>query len=218
MVLKIIATFVIGVLLSGVIFALLMVLQPILSKTKSVFITHNAMPIISIIFILIMYFVLPVTFNAFNFKGLSNMSAWIVMLLTAVTVAFMISKKGERLSKLPTDISMIIMNGFMMEICQRLFMQVLLITLLQMFGISNYKLWSIILNAMVWCVGIAIQEAIARKKFDKEFWLDITCSLMFSIGIGYVLVESGCIFLTMIGHGLERLLSNIFRKFNFAQK
>lgn len=72
MVLKIIATFVIGVLLSGVIFALLMVFQPILSKTKSIFITYNAMPTISIIFILIMYFVLPVTFNAFNFKGLSN--------------------------------------------------------------------------------------------------------------------------------------------------
>lgn len=99
----------------------------------------------------------------------------------------------------------------MMEICQRLFMQVLLLTLLQMFDIPSYKLWSIILTALVWCVGIAIQEAITRKKFDKEFWLDTTCSLVFSIGIGYVLVESGFIFLTMIGHGLERLLSNIFR-------
>lgn len=211
MVIKIIATFVIGLLFSGVIFGLLMVFQPILSKTKSIFITYNAMPILSTIFILIMYFVLPVNFNAFNFKGLSNMRAWIVMLATVVTVAFMISKKGERLSKLPSDILMIIVNGFMMEVCQRLFMQVLLITVLQMFDIPGYKLWSIILTAVVWCVGIAIQEVITRKKFDKEFWLDTTCSFVFSIGIGYVLVESGCIFFTMIGHGLERLLSNVFR-------
>lgn len=211
MVIKIIATFVIGLLFSGVIFGLLMVFQPIFSKTKSIFITHNEMPIISTIFIIIMYFVLPVNFNAFNVKGLSNMRAWTIMLVTVVIVAFMIAKKGKRLSKLPNDIMLIIVNGAMMEICQRLFMQVLLVTLLQMFGIPGHKLWSIILTAMIWCVGIAIQEAITRKKFDKEFWLDISCSFVFSIGIGYVLVESGCIILTMIGHGLERLLSNIFR-------
>jgi hypothetical protein len=79
--------------------------------------------------------------------------------------------------------------------------------LLKLWEVSNAGFLSYLLNAFVWCTGIIVQALLDREAFNKDLFLDVFASFLFSIGIGYVFMRSGLIILPLIAHFMERIVS-----------
>ncbi|HEX3021152.1 MAG TPA: hypothetical protein VHP81_02005, partial [Lachnospiraceae bacterium] len=59
-----------------------------------------------------------------------------------------------------------------------------------MWEVSNAGFLSYLLNAFVWCTGIMVQALLEREAFNKDLFLEVFASFLFSIGIGYVYMRS----------------------------
>ena len=161
------------------------------------------MPIVSIIPTILLLIITRI--NIFKIEEILNVPLWIILIITVAVVVLLISQNNikEQISK-----TEIIINGFegiMMEIPQRMFMQTFIFVFLEKFNVNNSSIWTVIINGIVWCLGIITQGILIKKKVNKQLMIDIVSSFIFSIGIGYVFVKSGLILL--IAHFLERVLS-----------
>ena len=103
-------------------------------------------------------------------------------------------------------------DGIFMEIPQRLMMQSFVWYILKQFKIDNAIVFSIFINAMIWCSSIIIQNMIFKIKFEKSTVREIFSSFFFSVGAGYILIKTEFIVFTMIAHLVERIVSTRIRR------
>ena len=141
-----------------------------------------------------------------------------IAILTAIISAILISSKKQREHISGIKLLWWGFDGVFMEIPQRLTMQSFIYGILKCWEMPYIDLWTVICTAVVWCLGIVIQNRIVKQPFDKEFLFELAASLVFSVGIGYAYQKSGVIILTMIGHFCERMISNALLNDDKVQK
>ena len=82
---------------------------------------------------------------------------------------------------------------------------------------GNTPSLSVIITALIWCGSICIQGVIFKTKFDENMFYELAASFIFSMGVGQVLMRTGFIGFTMVGHFMERIVSTKIRKSRFAK-
>lgn len=71
---------------------------------------------------------------------------------------------------------------------------------------------AIVMNTVLWVQYILIQDFLSGISINRATINKIIASACFSIGIGYLYASSGSILLTMLGHGMERILSELLHR------
>lgn len=148
-----------------------------------------------------------------NIKSITAWRHWLVVLLTAIVTALIISKNDVENPPKGKDLLLYGLDGILMEIPQPMMMQSFLWYVLARFNVHSALYISVFINAAVWCVGIVIQNLIFKIQLDKKTFREIISSMFFSVCVGYILAETGFILFTMAAHFAERILSTIFRQF-----
>jgi heme/copper-type cytochrome/quinol oxidase subunit 4 len=206
-IIKILITYLLGFTLSVLLFALSFVASNKIKKEKLKYVFPFLMPIVAIVPTLIVLTKIDMKDRVFNISAITDGVCWSVLLITVLVVAFLISMKSKRTKMTSKEILANGLSGMTMEIPQRLLMQTLLYMLLKLWEVSNAGFLSYLLNAFVWCTGIIVQALLDREAFNKDLFLDVFASFLFSIGIGYVFMRSGLIILPLIAHFMERIVS-----------
>lgn len=190
-----------GFILSGILFGI----SIFFSNTKAKIIGSFLMPVISIV---PTFFLLIFTgIDVFKFENLFAGVCWIALLITDAIVILLILSNGSKIYLSGREIFINGLEGLMMEIPQRMFMQTLIFALLRYWNVDNSNIWCVVVTALIWCLGISVQAFIFKQKLDKTLFIEVLASFIFSIGIGYVFMRSELILLPMIAHFLERIVS-----------
>ena len=198
MVIGIIVSFALGMLLSGIWFGLVIALERISDKCKLYSISRVKSVIAAVI---PTYIILKLNNHYFfNVKSVSDWKAWIEILGVAIITAFIVSKNEVETLPSGKELLWYGIDGIFMEIPQRLMMQSFVWCILKQFKIDNAIVFSIFINAMIWCSSIIIQNIIFKIKFEKSTVREIFSSFFFSVGAGYILIKTEFIVFTMIAH------------------
>lgn len=209
MVIGIIVSFALGMLLSGIWFGLVIALERISDKCKLYSISRVKSVIAAVI---PTYIILKLNNHYFfNVKSVSDWKAWIEILGVAIITAFIVSKNEVETLPSGKELLWYGIDGIFMEIPQRLMMQSFVWCILKQFKIDNAIVFSIFINAMIWCSSIIIQNIIFKIKFEKSTVREIFSSFFFSVGAGYILIKTEFIIFTMIAHLVERIVSTRIR-------
>lgn len=209
MVIGIIVSFALGMLLSGIWFGLVIALERISDKCKLYSISRVKSVIAAVI---PTYIILKLNNHYFfNVKSVSDWKAWIEILGVAIITAFIVSKNEVETLPSGKELLWYGIDGIFMEIPQRLMMQSFVWCILKQFKIDNAIVFSIFINAMIWCSSIIIQNMIFKIKFEKSTVREIFSSFFFSVGAGYILIKTEFIIFTMIAHLVERIVSTRIR-------
>jgi hypothetical protein len=104
------------------------------------------------------------------------------------------------------------LDGVSMEIPQRLLIQNLFIVLGLNQVIYSELTLGILLNAAIWVQFIIIQEVIIEKKVSFAVIPELTASFWFSIWVGILYRVTGNIVIALFTHGLQRIVTYVFRK------
>lgn len=162
----------------------------------------------SLILFLIIWYLSPLKISIFNINNLWNLRNILLMLLSIIPTGIIIRKRKSHIDNPLENF----LNGAMMEIPQRLLIQNLFIIL----GINTviYKelTLGIFLNALVWVQFIIVQEVINKQKISSKIVPDIVASFWFSIWVGILYSITGNIVVTMITHGVQRIVAYEIRK------
>lgn len=142
----------------------------------------------------------------YQLRNLDDLSIYAVAALTVLVTIFIVLKIW-RPYKTSKEMLLSGLDAVAMEIVQRLMMQPFVYWLLLRFGVTHAELLAILITAIIWCMGILTQQLMQKEVFDKNFGMEMLASFVFSFGIGYVFQKSGFILLTMLAHGMERVLS-----------
>lgn len=210
MVIGIIVSFALGMLLSGIWFGLVIALERISDKCKLYSISRFKSVIAAVI---PTYIILKLNNHYFfNVKSVSDWKAWIEILGVAIITAFIVSKNEVETLPSGKELLWYGIDGIFMEIPQRLMMQSFVWCILKQFKIDNAIVFSIFINAMIWCSSIIIQNMIFKIKFEKSTVREIFSSFFFSVGAGYILIKTEFIVFTMIAHLVERIASTWIRR------
>lgn len=210
MVIGIIVSFALGMLLSGIWFGLVIALERISDKCKLYSISRFKSVIAAVI---PTYIILKLNNHYFfNVKSVSDWKAWIEILGVAIITAFIVSKNEVETLPSGKELLWYGIDGIFMEIPQRLMMQSFVWYILKQFKIDNAIVFSIFINAMIWCSSIIIQNMIFKIKFEKSTVREIFSSFFFSVGAGYILIKTEFIVFTMIAHLVERIVSTRIRR------
>ncbi|BCN32657.1 hypothetical protein [Anaeromicropila herbilytica] len=163
--------------------------------------TQYISQILSLVAFLVMYKVSSVKIPVLNLTGVISIKSVTLLIITVIVTAFIVSScKKERHNLFEWFI-----GGVLMEIPQRLFMQTFFMIVLS--GVENGYYIAILLNAILWVQFIILQEIISGSKINRVVIMDSISSAFFSIGVGLLYVQTGCILMTMLAHGLERIVS-----------
>lgn len=192
-----------GIVLVGVLYAAAALLGSLCKGRGSALL----FPLASLPFVLALFLLSPRPLIGFTFLTPWDASVWIgasAAVLAAAGLTFFLHR-GEQttVAKLFGQAA----AGSLMELPQRLLLQNFLYLLLLIWELPHAALWSVVLNALVWCGGIAAQALLTRERFSLHLFLEGLASLLFSLGIGLAFFKSGCILLAVAAHFLERLLS-----------
>lgn len=138
-----------------------------------------------------------------NFFG--NSKIWITALITVIittTIKLFNSHKNIKIDN--EELLEMCANSACMEIAQRMMMQLIIVYMIGRF--EGEPFWGIPITAIIWCMGLVTQALVVREKIDKDLFIDVIASFVFSMGMGTVFYNSGCIFISMLGHAAERFL------------
>lgn len=200
---NLILSFLFAFIIMGAIFGTGQILYSFLNKFKVTNkLSRYSIQIISLFCYILMNIFMKVNMTVLKLQGLLNIKYWIWTIIVVFIVSYISSIKKRELAKLKKQEKLrSILSGMAMEIPQRLFMQVFLYAFIKSVGIS------VLFNSLIWCLGIWIQSLIISQKFNKELFIEVVASFIFSIGIGFIFMKSECIIFAVLGHGLERYLS-----------
>lgn len=154
----------------------------------------------------------------YQFKNLHHPSIYIIALITIVVTVCIILQKNDDTERTPCEIVSYGLDGFAMEIALRWMMQPLIAWMLIQSHVSSIDFFTILLTAVIWCLGILTQAFLQRAPVDRKLILDVISSLIFSIGIGTVFQMSHFILLTMSAHVMERVISAVMQNKRLHRK
>lgn len=154
----------------------------------------------------------------YQFKNLHQPSIYIIALITIAVTVCIILRKNDDTDRTPCEIVIYGLDGFAMEIAQRWMMQPLIAWMLIRFHISSINFFTILLTAVIWCLGILTQAFLQKAPVDRKLILDVISSLIFSIGIGTVFQMCHFIPLTMSAHVMERVISAVLQNKRLHRK
>lgn len=203
----------IGIGTSFIWFCLILFFDYLFNKTKIKWIKRFITTFASIPLLVVIFF--TVGFIPLNIDIPTILISLIIIIVTVIVCVAVVYLRNSRRSMFGKDLILWGVDGVLMEISQRLMMQSLLYGMLSIFKVPYIEIVSVISTAVVWCIALILQNIIQKKSFDKEFLKEIIASLVFSIGIGWTYQITGLIILPMIGHFLERILSNILLRKKF---
>ena len=202
---KAVVVFLLGFTLSGVWIALNTFLYGALNKKiKNFWVISPA--ISGAIPALIIYLIIKD--HPFLFDNLGDIKVWGIAVAAVIisSVIVLISKSDKRKIS-GKELSLQCFAGALMEVPQRAMMVPFVIMLLDKRGIDS--LWSVLITALVWLAGMIFQSVLMTKSFSlKAVVSEMIPAFVFSLGIGYAFYATGCIFVPMAFHVLERILSN----------
>ena len=160
--------------------------------------------IVSVIPAAVIYYVIED--HPFHFENMADLGLWGIAVLTcALTAVFvLLLSKREKYA----DRKLLLkgcFDGILMEIPQRAMMQTFVAFLLPLFG-KDVR-WCVLINALIWCACIIFQSVVGKRKDYGELSVELISSFVFSMGIGYVFMKSGCIIFSMLAHAGERYLT-----------
>lgn len=155
--------------------------------------------------------------HPYTFRNLDDVSLYIVALAT-VLITVLIVLQIPRVYMGPNKICSSALDGMVMEIAQRLMMQPFVYWLLYHFHIPCPTQCTVLITAIVWCLGILTQQLICKYDLNRAFAVEMLASFVFSIGVGYIFQKSGFILLTMLAHALERILSSVLNNRKYHTK
>ena len=202
---KAVTVFLLGFTLSGVWIALNTFLYGALNKKiKNFWVTSPA--ISGAIPAIIIYLIAKD--HPFHFERLADIKIWAVAAITTViSSAIVLITRSDKRKISGKELSLQCFAGALMEVPQRAMMMPFVIMLLNKRGINPVQ--SVVITALIWLAGMIFQSALMTKNFGiKAVVGEMLPSLVFSLGIGYAFYVSGCIFVPMAFHVLERVLSN----------
>ncbi|EOT23456.1 hypothetical protein C805_03117 [Eubacterium sp. 14-2] len=138
-----------------------------------------------------------------HIHSLKNLGWWGITLLTTGVVCMLISfRQKKQASCTRRELLFRCVEAGMMEIPMRLMMQNFVCLLLNLW--KEDILYGIIINGLIWCFSVLVQEAITKQY--EGIIIDLAASFVFSLGIGYVYLESECIIFAVTAHMLERFI------------
>ena len=146
--------------------------------------------------------------HPFHFERLADIKIWAVAAIaTVISSAIVLITRSDKRKISGKELSLQCFAGALMEVPQRAMMMPFVIMLLNKRGINPVQ--SVVITALIWLAGMIFQSALMTKNFGiKAIVSEMLPSLVFSLGIGYAFYVSGCIFVPMAFHVLERVLSN----------
>jgi len=162
----------------------------------------------SLILFLIVWYLNPSKISVLKTHNLFNLSNIALIIISVIPTSIIVYKSGVKSS----DPLKKFLNGASMEIPQRLLVQNLFIILGLNKVIYGELTLGIFLNAMIWVQFIIIQEVMINKKITFEIVPEITASFWFSIWVGMLYSITGNIAIAMFTHGLQRIVTYIFRE------
>ena len=140
-------------------------------------------------------------------EELNKANIYLVAHLTVLITTAIVSRKKQGVHRKGRELIIYGLDGAFMEIPQRLMMQSFIYGFLKLIGVSVLDHYTVLATALIWCMGIGIQALLKGEHFDKDLFIDLIASFVFSLGIGYVYQRTGLILITMTAHFLERILS-----------
>ena len=207
--LKLAAATILGILLMGIWFGLEAVLANAFQKAKLNFLMplrHLFTAFIPTAAVLLLSNHLYL--NLFSF---SRGQYWLGSIAIAFIASAIVSiPRKQKTSALNLhEVMAKVLDGILMEIPMRLMMQVFVWYILQLMGAAEAIYAGIIINALIWCSGIMIQNVLSKGKWNSKIWKKLIASFVFSLGAGFLLSASDCILFPMIAHALERAFSSL---------
>ena len=197
-----------GILLSGIWFALILLVSSLATKNGSELLSHLGTVIAAAIPTTV---ILCVANNAYlNFSSVTDCASWLIIIAAITLTSLVISQKSVHVLLYGKELLLYCIDGALMEIPQRLMMQAFLLLLSDALDVNKY--WSIIITAVVWCVSICLQSVITKTKANTSTMLELVSSFLFSLLVGFVFVRTYFIGFTMLAHFCERFLSTTLRK------
>ena len=127
-----------------------------------------------------------------------------VVVSSALTVVFSPSQNKIE----PMELSMRCLHGGFMEVPERVMMQNFIMILLVAFNLKAKN--CVVITATILGLGIIIEAIIKKDKDYKSLIIKVLSSVIFSLLVGHVYFFTGCIIYCIVGHILERFISNIF--------
>lgn len=203
--LKFLLCVIIGFLLSGVWFGLCFIIGKLVQKFKLPWLLNlntllaSAIPVLFIASTLGIY---PIQINE-----LRHVNVYVLAIGTVVITAAIVTGKTSKIHKAGKDLLIYGLDGLLMEIPQRLMMQSFVYGVLKLLDVSALDFYTVLATGIIWCIGIIMQTFLLGKQFDKDEIFDVSASLVFSLGIGYVYQKTGLIIISMVAHFCERILS-----------
>ena len=206
----ILISFLLGMVLSGIWFGMTFLLKILFDRinfTKFSRFSGTIAAIIPTIVILNLnhcYFL--------NLQSIWNWRSWLGTFGVALVTAFLISNNDVKNLPQGKELFVYGMDGVLMEIPQRLMMQSFVWYFLAQFDIRYSLYIGVVINALIWCMSILIQNFIFKIKFNIRVLWELAASAFFSVGIGYILGKTLFILYPMAAHFSERIISTLFRK------
>lgn len=197
-----------GTLLSGIWFGLNIIINVLASKLKSAWLARYS--VLFSAFLPTFFILNNSSLSLWNIGSVTDIKNWLMTLITAlVTSVIVVNNKVEILPS-GKEIFYYALDGIFMEVPQRMMMQSFIHMML---NVSEKRIFMTpLLTAIVWCISICIQCIIMKQEFGKSVLCELLASFVFSVGVGYVLMETRFIGFTMIAHFFERLVSTYLRK------
>ncbi|WP_291579467.1 hypothetical protein [Clostridium sp. UBA6640] len=203
--------YIIASLIASIVFGLQILILMLFKKTNiNTKLSKYVFQLLFLVAFFILYFNAPVKVPVLNIVGIFTFKNIIIFLVTIFLTSYIVSfEKCEKHNFFEWSLL-----GISMEIPQRLFMQTFFMIVLRNMKLNNADLISILLNTILWIQFIFAQDIICGQKINRSVIPKILSSVCFSLGMGMLYVWSGCIIVTMIGHGTERILSDKLREKN----
>jgi len=181
--LKFLLSVIIGFLLSGVWFGLLVIIRKLIQKLKLTWLLHFNTLLASIIPLLCISTTLGL--YPVQAREIRNVRVYVVAIVTVIITTAIITRKESMEHKEGKEMLLWGLDGLMMEIPQMLMMQSFVYGIFNLLGVSSLNLYTIIATAFIWCMGIVMQAVLSKRQLDKDLILELLSSFIFSLGIGY---------------------------------
>ncbi|MBP5342737.1 hypothetical protein J6Y73_02285 [bacterium] len=144
-----------------------------------------------------------------HFENMLDLEYWgAILLAVAVSSALTIVFSPSQSKIEPMELSMRCLHGGFMEIPERMMMQNFLVIMLVVFNLEAKH--AVVITAVVLAIGIIIESIINKDKNYKSIAIKVLSSVIFSLLVGHVYFFTDAIIYCIVGHIIERFISNIF--------